>query len=173
MAKKESVSVEDTCLTLEAGVYALSVDPPHVFWFPEEDSSPVRRSRLVVVEDRDVTVRHFPGTKLRIKQLRLDDAVDPVPHEAMLTEPRPLTLQEQIARFVGEQLRQRDDSVETFAESDDFDLDDDDYYDPVSAYIVPEAEPELPPSAKAPVKPSAATSGEAKPVDSPPADRST
>lgn len=48
---------------------------------------------------------------------------DPLP--LAVHEPKPLTLQEEIARMVGYHLSLRDDGPETFEEADDFDIDDD------------------------------------------------
>lgn len=63
-----------------------------------------------------------------------------VPHEWQ----RPLSLHEQIKRFVRSELSRRahDEGQETFEEADDFDVDEDP--DPLSAYELQEAAPEWP-----------------------------
>jgi len=86
----------------------------------------VRKYRLVIPEETTITI-HTKLLKPRFRKIRMDDPSDPVPHEGLLSEPRPLTLQEQIARCISQHIASNTPGVqESWEEADDFDIDDDD-----------------------------------------------
>lgn len=103
---------------------------------------------LALDEEAECQV-HYVSKAPSWRPVTLTDPVDEEPHEALLEEPRPLTLQEQIARFIGDAVaRSRPDQYETAEEADDLDVDDGDL--PLSGYELPYADEEQEP----PVKPS-------------------
>lgn len=134
---------DDIVVDLEPGVYAISVPVGH-FYFNGVTTQPVRRLRLVVAEPETVTLSVNQDVKPYIRQLTTSDPVDGVPHEALLTDPRPLTLQEEIARFFGHLQRSQNSETESWEDADDFDIDDDDL--PISQYEVPYGDEETPPN---------------------------
>lgn len=72
---------------------------------------------------------------------------DPLP--LAVHEPKPLTLQEEIARMVGYHLSMRDDGPESFEEADDFDFDDDsDILSPYEFHDMQDEEPVEPEQAR-------------------------
>ncbi|MEM3753886.1 MAG: hypothetical protein QW518_08930 [Thermofilaceae archaeon] len=181
LAKQKLSFQSESPVTLEPGVYAFrSVFPFSINQGENVVFSNVKAARLVVVDDNiEFTFKHVFGFFPSSRRLRMTDPVDPVPHEAMLSEPRPLTLQEQIARFLGEEFARRnaDDQIETFEEADDFDIDDEDDL-PLTKYELPDAEYEEPeprpkPPAKAPEKPSEKPEPDPKQVPSPPPENVT
>ncbi|MEM2002491.1 MAG: hypothetical protein QXT77_07610 [Candidatus Methanomethylicaceae archaeon] len=174
MATKKS-SVSDTGLVdhvfdLLPGVYALAADRDFVVVSGPSGAvlgSNCRRLSFALPEGGTVTALCVPGTVPRIREIRMSDPVDPVPHEAMLTEPRPLTLQEQIARFLGDwERRQKGDGIESFDEADDLDIDDDENL-PLSRYELPLADDDMAPPAKPPVSPPEKSTPEPEQVPSP------
>lgn len=174
-----------TQLDLEPGIYALS-SLTGLDVFITDDScisaellATGKRVRLYVPEGGsfEVHTKLFPP---RVKALQLTDPVDPIPHEGLLTEPQPLTLQEQIARFIGAEMARQNSDVETMEEADDFELDDMDDM-PLSRYehdlevAIPETAPAHEPDevAKGPKEPPTPpttdqpkTKGKAKPDSS-------
>ncbi|MEM2002473.1 MAG: hypothetical protein QXT77_07510 [Candidatus Methanomethylicaceae archaeon] len=158
MAKKQSPAFDtglvDHVFDLKPGVYALAADRDLVVVSGPDGAvlgSHCRRLSFALPEGGTVTVLCLPGTVPRIREVRMSDPVDPVPHEALLTEPRPLTLQEQIARFLGDwERRQKGDGIESFDEADDLDIDDDDNL-PLSRYELPFSDDDMAPPAKPPV----------------------
>ena len=162
--------VQESNYDLAAGIYAITSDAPMSIAAVAGDTvkvladSGVRRLRLVVPEGGTFLVTHT--APVFVRSVTLSDPVDGTPHEALLSEPQPLTLQEQIARFLGQAIAARDDAAETFEEADDFDIDDDDIDLPLSRYQLPVAKDE--PSLQAPVSPPPATSDDPKETDSPP-----
>lgn len=132
------MSLTSTVLDLPAGIFAVSATNQGLISLG--DSMPSRRFRLHVPTAGSYEFSHPEHAKILIRAIRTQETPDPVPHEALLTEPKPLTLQEEIARFLGDWTRQQNPETETFEEADDFDLDDDDL--PYSPYEVPYGQPE-------------------------------
>lgn len=158
-------------LSLDAGVYAIRTNDGTPFLIGD-DETPTRGSRLVVAADSDIDFHLHENAKLTIRSVRISDPVDPVPHEALLTSPQPLTLQEQIARFLGAALEERDrQGNDTWEEADDFEIDDDDVYLPLSGYELPDGDYEEP--VEAPEKPPAAPESAPEQVPSPPSENAT
>jgi len=131
----------DTSYDLEPGTYVLSsfgtMDVKVADELVYQGKSKVR---LFLPEGANVEVvtKYFPP---KVKRLQMTDPVDPEPHEGLLSEPQPLTLQEQIARCIGQAFAERDGNQESFQEADDFDMDDD-FDMPHSKYQLPIADDE-------------------------------
>src|SRR5699024_7508067 len=123
----DSLYARTLSFDLSAGLWAFSgQDPFDVFIDDKRCFTSTCFARLLLPTDTTVDI-FYNLSDPSVRRLQLTDPVDPTPHEGMLSEPRPLTLQEQIARFIRtERMNNAQDEPETFEEADDFDMDDDD-----------------------------------------------
>lgn len=166
-----------TTLDLEPGIYAVSAFTVLEIYTVADckKDKPVKlaegkKVRLYAPEGGqfEVHTKLFPP---KVSSIQLTDPVDPIPHEGLLTEPQPLTLQEQIARFLGSELAKQNQSIETMEESDDFDVDDDDDL-PLSRYEIPDADPEYAPAPRSPKQEKGQTQNPPSTTDQPKEERS-
>lgn len=111
-------------------------------------------------------------------QIQFDERGREIPDQTPVEMPigyrRPLTMEERMQKYIREEMSRRaaDDGMESFEEADDFDVEDEDEYDPISGYEMSELQEEAgfkdadPP--RDPGKPSPDGGGVAREVAAPP-----
>lgn len=105
-------------------------------------SMPVSALRIALLSESVISVECRDLVEWAIKEVRPFDPVDSVPHEALLVDPKPPTMEELIRQMIRQEAHNaapRDE--ESFDEADDFDVPDPDD-NPLSPYELQEGSPE-------------------------------
>lgn len=105
-------------------------------------SVPLTALRLVLLDTSQIEVEADGLTEWRLFPVRPFDPVDSVPHEALLVDPKPLTMEEMIRQMIKEEARKlAPEEDESFEESDDFEVEEDEGL-PDSPYLLKDGEPD-------------------------------
>lgn len=105
-------------------------------------SMPVSALRLALLSESVISVECKELVSWAVKEVQPFDPVDSVPHEALLVDPKPPTMEQMIREMIRQEAHNAvGQEEETFEEADDFELDDEGEL-PYSQYELPEGQPE-------------------------------
>lgn len=120
-------------------------------------SLPLTALRVAVLSEALIEVDCAPLYEWAIKEVQPFDPVDSVPHEALLSDPRPLTMEEMIRQMIRQEARSQGEDFDDFDEADDFDIDDSEDlpFSPHEERLAEEAVDDVEPVEKPGVQPTA------------------
>lgn len=124
------------------GHYLVWSDSPVVILVDGQASFPVTALRLGCLQAGHIEVECGPRVQWAIKAVQPFDPVDSVPHEALLVDPRPPTMEEMLRQMIRQEAYLQRPDAETFEEADDFDIEDEEDLPDVTQYTLKDAIPE-------------------------------